>query len=166
MKKFSLLVIAALLGIGCAHIPSQNQTTQAQNTLKVIGAKLGQYYAKHQKHPHNEAMEDDFLAIGMENPSSKQWEYRFFCYEDTQNCLIEAQHKIKNLNPGKKFLTLELEVKKEVPDSKVYVLFHEVIPNGHEENVYFSSSRSYSVDTKTCRKMNGTLDKKQNCFLK
>ncbi len=165
-KKFILSGLFALLLTGCVHLPSQNDTNQARKTLKTIGIKLGNYYAANKKYPGNEEQEKDFSTIGMKDPSSKEWEYRFFCYEDTHNCLIDAMHQIKNLNPGKRFLTLSLEVKEDIPADSIYVLFHDTIPTGHEGNIYFSSSQSYAVDTKFCQKINGQLDKNQNCFLK
>lgn len=90
MKKFSFLVVVALLGIGCSHtILSQDEARQAKLTLKEIANHVQDYHINNQQWP----AQNDFKAIAMKNPSTSRWKYSFSCTKEKNFCDVQAQWK-------------------------------------------------------------------------
>ena len=90
MKKFSFLVVVALLGMGCSHtILSPEEARQAKITLKEIANHVQDYHVNHQQWP----AQNDFKAISMKNPSTSRWKYSFSCIKEQNSCDVLAQWK-------------------------------------------------------------------------
>ena len=122
MKKIILLVVIGLLGVTCIQAkakPEQNpyaqDVEQAVTTLKNINKKIQAYYAKHTQQPEQQ---NDFAALNMQDPSTKTWQYTFFCEDDIETpdrhaCNVFAEQKTPFNTWGQRFfLQMQMPAKK------------------------------------------------------
>ncbi len=123
MKKIILFTAVTLLSLACLPIqakkqeqsPYANDVKQAAETLKKISKKIQSYYTKHTTRPEQQ---NDFAALTMENPSSKDWTYTFFCEDDNLTpdkhaCNVFAEQKTQLNNLGQHFfLQMQMPPKK------------------------------------------------------
>ena len=176
MKKLSFLVIAALLGIGCAHTPvTKSQIQEAKNMLYNMAPEVLAYYNKNHKCPpfNSDEYKKDPLAHKLQTTRSAHWHYDIldqdsWGYEDPSSiCFIEAQYNTDKLNKEYPLLILGMNDKtpSEVVQLKVQKKTGDNNDNKGPNDIDVIVVSNYGANEKTCYKFGGHMDKDLGCIL-
>ena len=163
MKKLSFLVVAALLGIGCAHL--SNKTTQiqeAKNMLaKMVPEVIAYYTENHSCPPFDaEAWETDPWV-----KETEHWNYFVVPGKKGNTCYIAANYKIIKTKVGATSPVLTLKIKEGVPSSAIQLDMQKITAFTEEDNTSSVSAESYTPDEKTCHTWGGLIDNNSKCVL-
>lgn len=167
-----LLIVVLIIGIVTAVALPQYQkaVTRAKNreallTLRTIERGLEMYNLANGALPSEET--EDFSVFGIENPSSKNWGYHFFCLEG-KSCLISAfEKRNKEIEVGLTEYTLsvwtneqgKLEFPVTVQETKITEM------EQPDETTAVVSSVIRKASEETCKRAAGRMDVKIGCVI-
>ena len=143
----------------------QQQTQQAQATLRAIAKQLGNYYAKHNHYPSATIFGANFEALGMKEPPSKVWDYFFQCKAYT--CDAYAEHKRKYYPPDDlEGITpiLRLTIHKTKPAQLIFVEARSIWLI-QKKNTTIMMEQVYAAPREICQYFGGHKDKDRGCIL-
>ena len=175
MKKgftlIEVLVVVLIVGILAALALPQYQkaVTRAKNReallgIRAIGQGIEMYNLANGALPTEK--EEDFSILGIENPSSENWYYQFFCVAQ-KKCFVYAFSAEEEAKEGEIFYEIEGRTNEQGHLAPVfYVVEQEIIEVkdlGNDES--FIRLETRDAGEKMCKKAGGRMDAQEGCII-
>ena len=170
IKYIGIILVGVLFCVSTAYTTTtqeqiQQQTQQAQATLRAVAKQLGNYYAQHNHYPSATIFGANFEALGMREPPSKVWDYFFQCKAYTCDAYAEHKRKYYSADDSEGITPiLRLTVHKTKPGSLIHVEARSIWFI-QRNNTTIMMEQVYAAPREVCQFFGGRKDKESGCIL-